>query len=546
MTGDRETLPPPSGIRLALANADIRRILAGWAAGMAADSAFLTVALVVAYRAGGAIGVGLLGLFRMVPATVVALFASLERRWPAERTLVVINGVRLVAAAIGVATLATGHDLRVPVTFAVAGVIAGIGSLVRPTQSALFPAIAVEPAELVGANVAAGAGESAGIFVGPLLAGLLLATAGDAAAAGLAVVGFAVAVVAATGIRIEAAARPTALADRSAPPLVAGIRALRSRPTAAVVLVTLFTQVFVRGILTTLVVVAAIGPLKLGEPGVGSLNAAMGAGGVIGVVVALALAGRRRFAPIVAATLIGWGLPITVIGLVPLTPVAFAALAIIGLSNVVLDAFAYTLLQRVIAGRDRPAVFAVLEGGIGLGVTAGGLVAPALLAVGGINGALIVTGLILPAVAALAWRTIRRIDDEAMVSDEVATWLRADPLFRRLPLSALERIAAEASPVRFEVGEILMHEGEIGDRYFVITEGAVEATAAGRLLRRCGRGEGVGEIALLRAVPRTATVTALEPTTALAVSSASFIAAVTGHEAAGSAARNVVETRLAV
>jgi CRP-like cAMP-binding protein len=122
--------------------------------------------------------------------------------------------------------------------------------------------------------------------------------------------------------------------------------------------------------------------------------------------------------------------------------------------------------------------------------------------------------------------------------------LRAIPLFRPLPLAALEQLASGMRPARFEAGARIMTEGEPGDSYLVIERGAVEVSAAGRVLHRQGPGDGLGEIALLRAVPRTATVTALEPVEGWVIDCPTFLGAVTGHVGSAAAASVVVEERL--
>src|SRR5204862_3056740 len=86
--------------------------------------------------------------------------------------------------------------------------------------------------------------------------------------------------------------------------------------------------------------------------------------------------------------------------------------------------------------------------------------------------------------------------------------LRSLPLFAELPAPAIEGLAAALRPVRLEAGAVLIRQGDPGDAYFAIAAGELDAEQDGHFLGRYGRGDGVGEIALLRAVPRTATVTA--------------------------------------
>ena len=123
--------------------------------------------------------------------------------------------------------------------------------------------------------------------------------------------------------------------------------------------------------------------------------------------------------------------------------------------------------------------------------------------------------------------------------------LRSIPMFVPLPLTAVEDLAARLVPVRFAAGDALMREGESGDRFLIIAEGEVDVTQGGHLLRSCGPGEGVGEIALLRATPRTASVTARTAVLAEALSSRDFIAVVCGFPSSDAVAQAVVAERLA-
>ena len=535
-----------AALRDVAANRNMRQLILAWTAGIGADWAFLVTTLIVAYDEGGAFAVGLLGLVRMIPATIVALVVTIPPRIPNERALLGINLVRTAAAFVAAVALTTGMPFEL--TAISAGVIAAAGSLVRPTHQAMLPSMARHPDQLIAANVGTSTGEGLGTFVGPALGGVVLLVAGSAAAIASAAVLFAIAAMSVATIRIPPQAAAVVAEPRvstAGPPIVAGLRALVERPAAGLTIVGLGCQVLARGLLTTLIVVSSIELLGLGEGGVGALNAAIGAGGFVGAAAALGLAGRSRIVPIYALALSGWGLPIALVGLVPNAPLAIAAMAVLGVSNAVLDISAFTLLQRTLPNERRAAVFAFLEGVIGVGIATGGVLAPALVAAFGIRGALILTGGLLPVAAILTWPWVSRLDREAVVPERQLSLLRRVPMFGLLPLTMLERLARALVPVSYKADEVVMRQGEPGDRYYIVSSGSLEVTSDGRLLGTSGPGDGIGEIALLRQVPRTATVRAEVDSELYALNGADFISAISEHLGNTQAADVLIDRRLA-
>ena len=99
--------------------------------------------------------------------------------------------------------------------------------------------------------------------------------------------------------------------------------------------------------------------------------------------------------------------------------------------------------------------------------------------------------------------------------------------------------------VRRPAGETIIREGELGDRFYVIAEGEVDVTEGGRFRRTEPAGDCFGEIALLRDVPRTATVVARTDVDLLALDREEFLAAITGDRRALAAGQDLVEARLA-
>ena len=526
-----------------LRNRAIRRIEIAWSAGTAADWAFLVVLLVVAYDEGGTLAVGVLGAVRVIPAIVAAPFATtLVERFRGERVLTAINVLRCGGA---VATaLVVGAGLPFEVTYVLAAVVAGAGSLVRPIQNALLPALARTPGELVAANVASSVGEGIGTFAGPLLAGVLVAATGSVEASVLIAGVFAGAAATVTGVRFEGELDARGGASSGAAFRLADVPiVLRRYPAATLVVGDFVAQVFVRGIFIALTVAVSIELLDLGEGGVGLLNAAVGLGGLLGALGALGLAGGARLGTVFVVALAGWGLPLVLIGAWPVAAVALAALVVIGVCNAVLDVSGFTLVQRGVANEDRVTVFAVMEGLFGVGLLLGSLAAPALDALIGTQGALVVAGTILPLCALATARVIRRSADRDAAAEEHLELLRGNPLFAPLPLTALDRLAEGMTPCSFAPGEIVMRKGEPGEHYVLIAEGEVDVSDDGRPLGTVGPGDGLGEIALLRRVPRTATATARTSVTGYAIGAPAFLAAVAGP-AAAAAAEAVVADRL--
>ena len=119
-------------------------------------------------------------------------------------------------------------------------------------------------------------------------------------------------------------------------------------------------------------------------------------------------------------------------------------------------------------------------------------------------------------------------------------------MFAPLTPAVVESLARSLVRVPVQAGEVVLREGEASDRFYVIESGLVEVTQNGAVLRREGAGDFFGEIGLLRDVPRTATITAIEDTELVALERDDFLSAVTGEREARSAADDIVTRRLTV
>jgi hypothetical protein len=324
----------------------------------------------------------------------------------------------------------------------------------------------------------------------------------------------------------------------------AGFQAIGSDSRVRVLVGLFAAQTLVAGALNVLVVVLALDVLGIGEAGLGSLNAALGVGGVLGAVGAIGLIGRRRLGRAFGLGTALWGVPIALAALWDSEGGTLVLLGVVGLANTVVDVAGFTLLQRAVPDAVLARVFGVLDS-VFLGTAAlGAVIAAALVEGVGARGTLLVAGIFLPVMALLAWRPLLRIDAAAPGPPPEVDLLRGVPFFSPLPEATLERLASSLVRRRAVAGEPIVTQGEPGDLFYVIEDGEVEVEIDDVPIRRHSSGGFFGEIALLRDVPRTATVRALTETRLVAVERDEFLAAVTGHAPSVEAAGAVVAARL--
>jgi MFS family permease len=527
------------------ANAALRRIQLAWAASIFGTWAYGIAVIVYAFEQGGATAVGIVGLVRWVAAAAVSPFAALlGDRY--DKRLVMVSSDLARVVLIGAAAVAVYTDSPPVVVYILAALVGVAATAFRPAEAALVPALARTPDELTAANVSASTIESIGMFGGPAIGGLLLAATGPATVfvvtAGLLLCSAILLV----GIRpageVERAEREE---ESIREELLAGFRAIVHERRMRLLVGLFSAQTFVDGMLNVLIVVVALDLLDTGRAGLGFLNSAVGIGGLLGALAAAALVGRRRLAADFGLGIFIWGVPIALVAVWPNQVFALVLLGIVGVGNTLVDVSGMTLMQRAAPEDVLARVFGVLESLLLLTVGLGALVAPLLVNWLGDRGALIVAGALLPLLIVPAWPRLSAIDRAARVPEEQLELLRGNAIFAPLPASTLEQLADRMREVRASAGEEIVRQGEPGDLFYVIEEGTVEVAVDGRPAHELGRGESFGEIALLRDVPRTATVTARSDVVLYALDRGTFIPAVTGSGPSLSAAEAVIGMRLA-
>jgi MFS family permease len=523
-------------------NGNLRRAQLSFLCAWTAEWAFTVALGIVAYRAGGATAVGLVGLLRMVPAAVVALFAApLADRGRRERVLVLVSTLRAVAT--GAAGIVIALDGPVLIIYAFAVLSTMVGTLYLPAHSALLPSLCRTGYELASANVVRGFLDSVATLAGPLLAAVLLVftdIAGVFAAASAASLAAAALLL---RLRYDAPPRP------AAPPrvhLVAetaeGVRTILGNRDLALLNGLAVAQTFTRGALTVFTVVVALDLLNTGEPGVGTLTAAIGAGAVIGSVSASLLVGSRRLAQWFDIGIALWGLTIAMIPLFPSPVAALTLLACLGAANALVDLGLYTLMARLAPDDVLARVFGLQESVVSLTVGLGAVVASLLIELTSVSVALVAVGALCPILSVAAWRRLKHLDRYVGVLDKEIKMLHSVPMLQPLPLPAVEHLARGLEPVHVPAGQAVFRQGDPADRFYVIEAGMADVIGDGHLITTLGPGDGFGEIGLLRRVPRTATVRAATDLELQALRCDRFLPVVTGFPpSAREAAASVAE-----
>ena len=527
--------------------AGIRRLLAAWFGGVSAEYGALVAVSVYAFAEDGPRAVALFGVLRIVPALVLTpIVTSVADRIPRERLLLWTMSVRAAALALVTAVILAGLPLLI--VLLLAGLESAFLGVHRPAQNALLPWLAHTPEELTTANVLSSLLEGTAVFVGPLLVAIALAVRGPAAGVAAMAVLVLVGVVALARLRVSgqpAPARSTRNPVRQmVDDLAGGIRSYPASPGTSTLLGLAFAQTLVRGALTVLLVVLAVDVLGIGEPGVGWLSAALGLGGLAGGFVAVRVVRGRWLARWGALGVAAWGLPLIPFVVVDSASLALALFALVGVANAVLDVAVFTALQRALPSDAIGRGLGVLETVALVGIGLGAALAPAALAVTDVHGVLLGAGLFLVAAAAAGWRAATVLDHRLPVPGPEVSVLRGLPIFAPLPLVTVEYLATHLEEACFDDGAVVIREGEPGSLFYVIVEGEAVASVKGRPLRTMGPGDGFGEIALLRDVPRTATVVALGALRTMTLYRTDFLAALSANVDSASAADALARGRL--
>ena len=299
-------------VRRVLGNPTLRRVELAFLAFNTVEYGSWVAILLYAYAETGPASVGLVALAQLLPAAVVAPFGgTLGDRFRRERVLLAAYSLFATWTLLIAAGMLLGW--APPVVYLAAIAASMTLTLVRPAHNALLPGLAHDPSELTAANAVTSIAESSGLLLGPLSAAAILSVAGPGAVLALLALVAMTAAVLVLGLRPHAHAGAPHLSDEAydaalhtaeedhpevrGPAILGGFRALAEHPDARLIVAILSSRMLLIGACDVLFVLIAIEQFGTGESGAAILSAAIGAGGILGGMVAFGLIGRQRLAP---------------------------------------------------------------------------------------------------------------------------------------------------------------------------------------------------------------------------------------------------------
>ena len=452
-------------------------------------------------------------------------------------------GVLLRALALLAIALSIAAHWPVWSTLALAGIEGAVYSAGAPALRALAPTLARSPSELSSVNLLISLGLALAIFLGPLAGGLAYQVTGAAPVVVVVATVFALsylrlAVFQQQSPPVEAPAPETQAQRRRMAEALGGLRSAASDDRIRLTLLVFCGYSFAVGVLDVVLIVIARDVLHESSGGTGALYSAFGVGGLLaGVGVGQLM--RAPLARTFGAAVVLWAVPLAAMALTAQPAVAWACAVAAGIAGTVAQAAGDTVLQRATPDRMLSRVLGAYMALTGIAYMVAALVPALLITWLGARAVLAAGVAIAPLVVICCWGGLHRLDRDLDVHAERLTLVARVPWLRNGSLAEQDRLAALLEEESVHAGEVIVYQGEIGVRFYILRSGAARVLVDRREVSRLRSGDWFGEVALLNEIPRTATVQAAEDADLLSLSDDDFRRALTG---AGTGARGESRT----
>jgi MFS family permease len=254
---------------------------------------------------------------------------------------------------------------------------------------------------------------------------------------------------------------------------------------------------------------------------VGYLYSALGLGALLGGVVAALIGGTVRLDHLLAGSVVLSGVTLALFGLSSVAVAALLFILLVGLAETLEYAAYETLLQQAVPENAIGRASGTMDSFLFNSMLIGNLISGLLAAWIGLTVSIFGLGIVTALGAVAAYLNLRL----KSAGQPDAALLAEVPAFAHVPVAVREWATRRMLREQFPPGAVVIRQGDEGDKFYTIARGVaqVEVMAEGEVMtRELGPGTFFGEIALLRNVPRTATVRALKPLTVYALSREDF------------------------
>jgi len=535
--------------RLVLRNRPLTRLLAGEFVSSIGDWLYLLAILLLVYEvSNNPLVLGIVGAARILPYVFLSIPAGIIADRYDRRLILLVTDVARGLLMLVMAGLVAA-DAPVATIVILAVVATCFSTFFYPAIGAYLPSLVADEEQLGPANSAWSSLENLASMIGPAIGGLLIAGGGLVLAFVLNAATFAVIAVVlwrlpspqrgatgpggtpgeASSPASLAAAAADATRDQAARDAFRSVRV----PVLGLALIDIAGSVAGGGI-SVLTVVIAVGSLGAGEAGTGFLNAGIGVGGLAGALLAGVLVLRPSLVGVLAGGAVVLAAGLAALGVAGSLPVAVILIAVASCGALIVEVTSTTILQRAIPDAVRGRTLGVLATTSTIAFAAGSFALPVLAEAAGIGPVLGVTGVAIVmagVIGALMAAPAARRSPTGPAASRFASLARL-ALLAGVPAPTLEAAAARLEEVTVRAGQVVIRQGDPADRFYLIATGTFEVTrrdpgasiaSAPAHLRTMTSGEVFGEIGLLRATARTATVTAATGGTLLALDGPSFL-----------------------
>jgi MFS family permease len=528
--------PKPSSYRSVLVDRDFRLLMAGSTASQMGDWLYNVALLVYVFgRTHSAAWVAAATIVRLVPVVVLGPLGGVVADRFERISVMVYSALIQWAVMAGIAVGVARHAPAL-VVIVLAGLNTAASTATRPASLAILPPMVGESG-LAPANALLHTVFDVSLVAGPALGAGILAAGGPAVAFGFNALSFLAAAITLSAISGRFPGVGAAEAPKPWAMFVDGLRAVRDTRAVPILTFLIFLGAFTYGAQTVQLIVYVQERLGEASRGYGYLLAAAGVGGVLGVTISRRLASRSRIAVAMVVSSVLFVGSQLMYAATSVTVVAIVISAVTGLAMVVADVVGETAVCRAAPGELMGRVFATTDGISVGGMVLGAVVAAPLLHATGTRTSMVILGGVAVAATLACLPVLLRLDRltagvvEALAP--VVKLLSKLDIFTGASEQALERMATAATELRVGAGMTVIQQGEPADAFYVCTDGELEVTSTGergrkpRVLRTLGAGSYFGEIGLVEAIPRTATVRSLTDCTLLRIDGATFLAALT-------------------